>query len=225
MIFLLSDDHRFDFLGFHPNAPKWLETPALDRMAREGVYFANAFVSTSLCSPSRASILTGQYMHRHKIVDNQRAEPAGTVFFPQYLQKAGMQTAYVGKWHMGHDDDQPRPGFDYWTSYKGQGEYTDPTLNINGKHQQLKGYDADVLTDLAIQWLDKERNKDKRTERYKYVYHHGTWDIDSFHNLELDPIERHNLIDVPDQQERIAALHKKLFEEMDKSGGLNLPLR
>ena len=105
IIFVLSDDHRYDFMGFMGAEPAFLETPNMDRMARQGAHLANAFVSTSLCSPSRASILTGQYMHKHKIVDNQRPEPEGTVFFPQYLQKAGYQTAFVGKWHMGHDHD------------------------------------------------------------------------------------------------------------------------
>ena len=161
VIFILSDDHRFDFMGFHPNSPKWLETPAFDKMAKEGVHLANAFVTTSLCSPSRASILTGQYMHRHKVVDNQRPVPPGTTFFPQYLQKAGFQTAYIGKWHMGHDDDSKRPGFDYWASFKGQGRYYDPVLNINGNRQQLKGYNADVMTDLALKWLGSERDQNK----------------------------------------------------------------
>ncbi len=161
VIFILSDDHRFDFMSFHPNSPKWLETPALDRMAKEGVHLANAFVTTSLCSPSRASILTGQYMHRHQVVDNQRPVPPGTTFFPQYLQKAGMQTAYVGKWHMGHDDDSKRPGFDHWVSFKGQGSYFDPVLNVNGKRQQFEGYNADVLTDLALKWMNSERDQKK----------------------------------------------------------------
>jgi len=111
IIFVLSDDHRYDFMGFMPDAPAFLETPNLDRMAREGAHLVNAFVSTSLCSPSRATILTGQYMHRHRVVDNQRPEPEGTVFFPQVLQKSGYQTAFVGKWHMGHDHD-PVPSFD-----------------------------------------------------------------------------------------------------------------
>ena len=160
IIFILSDDHRYDLMGFHPDAPEWLETPALDRLAREGAHLANAFVSTSLCSPSRASVLTGQYMHHHRVVDNQRPVPKGTVFFPQHLQKAGYRTAYVGKWHMGHDNDEPRPGFHHWVSFKGQGTYFDPELNINGRRQAFKGYNADILTDQAIKWL-KQRPADQ----------------------------------------------------------------
>jgi hypothetical protein len=80
VILVLSDDHRYDFMGFHPGAPEWLETPSMDYMATQGAHIAKAFVTTSLCSPVRASILTGQYMHRHGIVDNQRPEPPGTVF-------------------------------------------------------------------------------------------------------------------------------------------------
>ncbi|MCG8584463.1 MAG: sulfatase [Pirellulales bacterium] len=161
VVFILADDHRYDFMGFHPNAPKWLETPNLDRMAKSGAHFRNAFVSTSLCSPSRASVLTGQYMHHHRVVDNQRPVPKGTTFFPQYLQKAGIQTALVGKWHMGHDNDAPRPGFDHWASYKGQGTYFDPTFNINGQRHQFKGYNADVTTNLALDWLRNKRDKSK----------------------------------------------------------------
>jgi hypothetical protein len=89
IVFNLSDDHRHDFLSFRQDAPKFLETPNLDRLAREGAHLRNAFVSTSLCSPSRASILTGQYMHHDRVVDNQRPEPAGIRFFPEYLRAAG----------------------------------------------------------------------------------------------------------------------------------------
>lgn len=160
ILFVLSDDHRYDLMGFHAQAPEWLETPALDRLAKEGAHLANAFVTTSLCSPSRASILTGQYMHHHRVVDNQRPVPAGTVFFPRYLQEAGYQTAFVGKWHMGHDNDDPRPGFDHWVSFKGQGTYFDPVLNINGTRKSFKGYDEDILTDRALDWLD-QRDKEK----------------------------------------------------------------
>jgi len=161
IVFVLSDDHRYDFMGFMPESPAFLETPNMDRMAREGAHLANAFVSTSLCSPSRASILTGQYMHHHRIADNQRPEPAGTVFFPQYLQKAGYQTAFVGKWHMGHDHDAPRPGFDHWASFKGQGTYFNPTLNINNQRRTFDGYTTDVLADQALSWLRSGRDTDK----------------------------------------------------------------
>lgn len=161
VVFILSDDHRFDFLSFLPGSPRFLETPHLDRMAREGAHLANAFVSTSLCSPSRASILTGQYMHRHRVVDNQRPVPEGTVFFPQYLQQAGYQTAFVGKWHMGHEDDDPRPGFDHWASFRGQGVYFDPELNINGQRRQFPGYTTDLLADQALQWLERERDRQR----------------------------------------------------------------
>lgn len=161
IVFILSDDHRYDFMGFMEGAPAFLETPNMDRMARAGAHLANAFVSTSLCSPSRASILTGQYMHRHKIVDNQRPEPPGTVFFPKYLQDAGYQTAFVGKWHMGHENDDPRPGFDHWASLKGQGTYFNPTLNINGRRKTFEGYTTDVLTSQALTWLQEGRDPDR----------------------------------------------------------------
>jgi N-acetylglucosamine-6-sulfatase len=158
IVLLLSDDHRYDFMGFMTGSPAFLETPNMDRMARQGAHLTNAFVSTSLCSPSRASILTGQYMHHHHIVDNQRPEPPTAVFFPQYLQKAGYQTAFIGKWHMGHENDSPRPGFDYWASLKGQGTYFNPTLNVNNVHRTLQGYTTDVLTDQALSWLKNGRN-------------------------------------------------------------------
>jgi N-acetylglucosamine-6-sulfatase len=156
VVFILSDDHRYDFMGFHENAPDFLETPAMDRMAREGVHLANAFVTTALCSPSRASILTGQYAHRHGVVDNNRLVPEGTQFFPAQLQAEGMQTAFFGKWHMGSASADPRPGFDRWVSYRGQGTYYDPALNVDGEEVDRTGYTATIVTDYALDWLEEQ---------------------------------------------------------------------
>jgi len=160
VVFILSDDHRYDFMGFL-NKPKFLKTPNMDRMAREGAYLKYATVSTALCSPSRASILTGQFAHKHGVVDNNSRVPAGTRFFPQELQKAGWQTAFMGKWHMGHASDEPRPGFHKWISFKGQGVYFNPTFNIDGKRVERQGHISDLLTDYALDWLKNDRDQDK----------------------------------------------------------------
>ncbi len=163
VVFILTDDHRYDAMGFmkHP----FLETPHLDSLASNGVHLKNAFVTTSLCSPSRASILTGLYTHKHRVIDNNRLVPDGTIFFPQYLQNAGYETAFIGKWHMGGAHDDPRPGFDHWISFRGQGNYLPPgpryTLNVNGERVKQKGYITDELTDYAIDWLETQSEADE----------------------------------------------------------------
>ncbi len=155
VVFVLTDDQRYDALGFMAGQP-WLRTPNMDALAHEGAHLKNAFVTTALCSPSRASILTGLYAHRHQIVDNNTAIPPGTRFFPELLQKAGYQTAFIGKWHMGATGDQPQPGFNKWISFQGQGTYLPSKngLNIDGKHVPQKGYITDELTDYALEWLN-----------------------------------------------------------------------
>lgn len=169
VIFILTDDHRYDYMGFTGKVP-WLKTPNLDRMATEGAYFENAFVTTSLCSPSRASILTGLYSHDHSIVDNHAPDPGNLTYFPEYLQNAGYQTGFFGKWHMGDDSDDPRPGFDHWESFKGQGVYYNPEMNINGERQVFADstYITDLLTDHAINWL---KNRDEDRPFFLYLSH------------------------------------------------------
>jgi N-acetylglucosamine-6-sulfatase len=182
VIFILSDDHRYDALGFMKAQP-WLQTPQLDRLAQEGVHFKNAFVTTALCSPSRASILTGVYAHRHRIVDNNTAIPDGTVFFPSYLQKAGYKTGFFGKWHMGAETDEPKPGFDQWVSFRGQGTYLPNAngLNVNGKKVPQKGYITDELTDYALNWLD---SLPKEQQYFMYLSHKAV-------HSDFVPAERH----------------------------------
>lgn len=161
VIFILSDDHRFDFMGFTGKVP-WLKTPAMDRLAKEGAYFRNTFVTTALCSPSRASILTGLFSHSHTVVDNHAPDPPDLIFFPQYLQEAGYQTGFFGKWHMGGASDDPRPGFDHWESFRGQGVYYNPTMNINGKQVSFgdSTHISDLLTEHALSWMEsRERNR------------------------------------------------------------------
>jgi arylsulfatase A-like enzyme len=182
IIFILADDHRYDAMGFMNKIPG-LQTPGMDRMAREGCHIKNAFVTTALCSPSRASILTGQYAHTHTVVDNDAPLPEGLKFFPQYLQQKGYSTAFFGKWHMGHSDDQPQPGFDHWLSFRGQGVYYNPEFNINGKRvkQPDSSYTTDLLTDHAINWM-KDQNKKKPF--FVYLSHKGV-------HAEFYPAKRH----------------------------------
>src|SRR5690625_3481388 len=182
IIFILSDDHRYDYMSFHPNSPDFIQTPGLDRMADEGVHLANAFVTTSLCSPSRASILTGQYAFRHGAVDNNNPMKPETVFFPEQLQKEGYETAFFGKWHIGEASDDPKPGFGRWVSFRGQGVYFDPMLNIDGERRQIKGYITDILTDFAMEWMDEGR--DKRKPFFMYLSHKAV-------HAEFEPAKRH----------------------------------
>jgi arylsulfatase A-like enzyme len=154
VLFVLMDDMRWDLMGCagHPV----VRTPSLDRLAQEGARFTNAFVCLSLCSPSRASFLTGLYPHVHGVLGNRTPlDFSRLVTFPQRFQRAGYRTAMFGKWHMGVDAD-PKPGFDHWACFKGQGTYFDPQLNVNGEVQSLQGFTDDVTTGLTAAWMTQE---------------------------------------------------------------------
>lgn len=158
VVVVISDDIRWNALGCagHPH----LKTPNIDQLAKEGVYFENMFCTTSLCSPSRATILSGLYAHVHGVTNNFTDYPKELPSFPRQLQKSGYETAYVGKWHMGEKDDTPRPGFDHFVTHRGQGTYYDPEFNFNGKGRRvIPGYYTNIVTDLAIDWLNETRDK------------------------------------------------------------------
>ena len=148
IVVIVVDDMRFDeyAAGGHPYA----ETPNIDALARRGVTFRNAYHTTPLCSPNRACILTGQYAARHGIIDNTSRSYASHRLptFARELQRAGYATAHVGKWHMGNDPT-PRPGYDHWVSFPGQGNVTNPELYEDGKLHRVDGYITDLLTDRA----------------------------------------------------------------------------
>lgn len=187
VIYILTDDQRYDELGILNPV---LNTPHMDALAKKGVHFKNAFVTTALCSPSRATILTGQYMHSHGIVDNNKAAKKDAIYFPSYLQKAGYETAFIGKWHMGGHHDNPQPGFDHWLSFAGQGDYFPKrkrngkmsSFNINGKRVLQKGYITDELTDYTLQWLNEERDTNKPF--FIYLSHKAV-------HANFSPAERH----------------------------------
>ncbi len=154
ILFILTDDQRADALGIAGN--KYLKTPNMDRIGKEGVYFPNTFCTTSLCSPSRASILTGVYAHTHGVRDNFTELPTSIRSFPMALHDAGYDTGYIGKWHMGEDNDEPRPGFDWFVTHKGQGKYVDNEFNFNGQKRELvKGYYTTVVTGLAEDFINR----------------------------------------------------------------------
>ncbi len=158
VLVILCDDLRWNALSCtgHP----YLKTPNIDRLAAEGILFENAFCTTSLCSPSRASILSGLYAHTHGVTNNFTEYPVDLPSFPRQLQSAGYESAYIGKWHMGEQNDEPRPGFDYFVTHKGQGKYFDTEFNFHGQERKvLPGYYTHVVTELAIDWLKKPREK------------------------------------------------------------------
>ena len=154
-VFILTDDQRYDAMSCagHP----FLSTPNIDRIANEGARFTNAFVTTSLCAPSRSSFLTGQYVHRTGIRGNGYPLKEDMPTCPQILQKAGYDTAHIGKWHLG--DWSPRPGYNHWVSFQGLGLYRGGMLDVDGKRVPQQGYLTDELTDYAVRWLRKPRQE------------------------------------------------------------------
>jgi arylsulfatase A-like enzyme len=163
-LFIYSDDHRWDAMGVVQREQgerarfPWFKSPGMDRLAEEGVRFRNAFVTLSLCAPSRAAFLTGRYNHLNGITNNSRPFPADSVTHATLLRGAGYKTAYIGKWHMGNQRGQ-RPGFDYSASYVGQGRYQDCPFEINGVAQPTQGWVDDVSTDFAIGFIKEIRER------------------------------------------------------------------
>ena len=151
IVFVLLDDARYDDLIDHPFA----RLPNIERLVAEGAAFQHFYTSAPLCSPSRAVFMTGQYPYRNGIVDNgERASQSHRIVtFPKLLHDAGYHTGFFGKWHMGHQDDSPRPGFDRWVSFVGQGVYFNPELNIDGTPAKAQGYMTEILTDQAVSFI------------------------------------------------------------------------
>lgn len=156
-LFIITDDQRYDAMscvqqeqGDAGRFP-WFKTPNMDRLARDGVRFRNAFVTESLCSPSRASFLSGQFPHIHGVVNNHMSFPLDDMNSGRLLENAGYATSYFGKWHQGKQ--KQRPGFETFASYIGHGRYVDCPILVNGVQTPTHGWVDDVITDYVIKYL------------------------------------------------------------------------
>jgi arylsulfatase A-like enzyme len=156
IVFIMSDDHAYQAISAYSN--KLIETPNIDRIAKQGMLFTNASVTNSICAPSRAVILTGKHSHLNGKIDNNFPFDTTNVTFPQLLQKEGYQTAMFGKLHFGNS---PK-GFDQFKILPGQGAYYNPDfITKNEGNVKVEGYVTDIITDMTLNWLDKERDAEK----------------------------------------------------------------
>jgi len=162
IIFIMTDDHASHAMSCYGS--KINKTPNLDRIAQGGMRYDNCFCTNSICAPCRAVILTGKHSHINGVIDNRKTFDGSQQTFPKLLQKAGYQTAMIGKWHLKTDPT----GFDYWNVLPGQGTYYNPAMKEMGQQKKYTGYTTDIITDHALKWL-KGRNKDKP---FCLMYHH-----------------------------------------------------
>jgi arylsulfatase A-like enzyme len=187
IIFIMSDDHDADAISAYNK--NLVQTPSIDRIAKEGVLFSRAFVANSICGPVRATLITGQHSHKNGMKDNRTRFDSSKITMPKLMQQGGYQTALVGKWHL-----QSYPtGFDYWKILPGQGLYVEPRfISMKGDTSTYHGYATDVITDEAIQWLD---NRDSSKPFLLHIHHKAP------HRYFLAPLKY------------IEQFHAKLFPE------------
>lgn len=155
ILYIMCDDHSYQTISAYDS--RYINTPNIDRIASEGVRFTNSFVANSISGPSRACMLTGKHSLANGFTDNKSSFDGAQQTFPKLLQQQGYETAVIGKWHL---TSEPT-GFDHWDILIGQGDYYNPTFIRNGEKVQREGYATNITTDLALEWLDTERNVDK----------------------------------------------------------------
>lgn len=169
IIFIMTDDHGYQAISAYGS--KLIETPNIDRLAKEGMLFREAFVTNSLCAPSRAVILTGKFSHLNGLRDNRQKFDSAQQTFPKLLQDAGYETAMFGKWHL---KTQPT-GFDDWEVLPGQGDNYNPDFITPEGRVTEKGYVTGIITDLAIKWLAKRDTTKPFLLMYQHKAPHREW--------------------------------------------------
>ncbi len=171
ILFVFADDHASHAVGAYGSVIN--ETPNIDRLANEGMLFENAFVTNSICAPSRATILTGQFGHLNGVPTNRDTLHATTLTFPKLLTEAGYQTVMIGKWHL----KNPPDGFTHYEVLRGQGPYYNPTLYSERDTVAYTGYTTDIITDRALTWLTQDRDPSKPfLMMYQHKAPHRWWD-------------------------------------------------
>lgn len=158
ILYIMSNGHASHAMSCYGSRIN--ETPHLDRIANEGIRFDNCFCTNSICAPSRAAILTGQYNQVNGVKTLGDKLDGRKPNVQKVMQENGYQTAIVGKWHLGHGDINDPTGFDYWNVLPGQGAYHDPEMIEMGEKKKYNGYVTDIITDISLDWL-KNRNKDQ----------------------------------------------------------------
>ncbi len=169
ILLIMSDDHAQQAIGAYGS--RLVETPNIDRLAREGVRFTQSFVTNSICAPSRAVLLTGKLSHRNGLRDNRDEFDGSQMTFPKLLQQAGYQTAIVGKWHLKSDPT----GFDLWRILPGQGDYYNPDFRAQGGRARHAGYVTDLITDFALEFLESRDRERPFLLLYQHKAPHRNW--------------------------------------------------
>jgi arylsulfatase A-like enzyme len=165
ILFIFADDHGYQAISAYKDPRRLIETPNLDRLAKEGMRFDRCLVPNSICGPSRATVLTGKYSHANGFYNNTNSRFNGSqVTCPKLLQAAGYQTAIVGKWHLVSNPT----GFDYWEILPGQGVYYNPPMIRDGTRVKHAGYVTEIITDLTLDWLKKR----DRSKPFLMMCHH-----------------------------------------------------